>query len=378
MLKSTIAAVFIAVAIMGGAPSAEAASDSLCLQCHDEKGAPFHASIHTALGCTGCHTDIKGFPHPDQVAKVKCGACHSDAAATLGTSVHAGASPQPCEGCHGDAHAITDVKDSKSPVYALNVPRTCGACHGDKKFIQEHRQPDVYAEYMDSVHAFVLVKDGLLSAATCVSCHGGHDVLDPRNPKSHASRLNVSATCGACHPGIQQEYAEGVHGKQVQAGNTKAPVCTDCHSAHRIINVRDVVFQMKTSATCGACHQGRYGTYSDTFHAQISGLGYVATAHCWDCHQSHNILPKSDPKSPVAAANLVATCGKCHSGANASFVTYAPHADPRNAKAYPALHASAVFMNVLLVGVLGFFALHTGLWFIRSLAERPHSRRKAP
>jgi len=33
---------------------------------------------------------------------------------------------------------------------------------------------------------------------------------------------------------------------------------------------------------------------------------------------------------------------------------------------YPALHYSAVFMNLLLASVLGFFALHTILWFLRS------------
>ena len=84
----------------------------------------------------------------------------------------------------------------------------------------------------------------------------------------------------------------------------------------------------------------------------------------------HNILPASNPDSKVAPANLVATCGRCHAGANAGFITYQPHADPHNGKRYPLLHAAAIFMNLLLAGVLGFFALHTVLWFIRSRAER--------
>src|ERR1019366_8840919 len=80
-----------------------AAPDSLCLGCHEEKTTPFQASVHSSVGCTSCHGDIKGFPHPDQVAKVNCGSCHSDAAATLGASVHAKAGAQPCVSCHGDA-----------------------------------------------------------------------------------------------------------------------------------------------------------------------------------------------------------------------------------------------------------------------------------
>lgn len=349
--------------------------DALCLQCHDEKGAPFHASIHADLGCTGCHRDIKGFPHPDQVAKVNCGACHSDAVAALASSVHAGAGPQPCETCHGDIHAIVDVKDPQSPVYPLNLPRACGACHGDKKSAQQHGQPDVYAEYADSIHGSALTKDGLLVSATCSSCHGAHDILDPKNPKSLASRANVPATCGACHQGIEQAYFAGVHGKALQGGNGRAPVCTNCHTAHHIADIREASFQLKSSANCGSCHQEKYGTYRDTFHAQISALGYVEAAHCSDCHRAHDILPASDPKSTVARANLVQTCGKCHNDASASFVTYSPHADAHDAKAYPALHASAVFMNLLLGGMLGFFALHTLLWFVRSKAERSSAAR---
>jgi hypothetical protein len=99
-------------------------------------------------------------------------------------------------------------------------------------------------------------------------------------------------------------------------------------------------------------------------------MGHVEVARCWDCHNEHDIHPASDSKSTVARANLIATCGKCHPGANAGFVSYQPHADARNAKRYPGLHYSAVFMNLLLGGVLAFFALHTLLWLIRSSAER--------
>ena len=186
------------------------------------------------MGCTSCHGDIKGFPHPDQVAKVNCGSCHSEAAAALGASVHSKASAQPCISCHGDAHAVVSVNNPQSPVFATNLPRTCGVCHGDKKFAQQHHLPDVYSEYMDSIHGFALTKDGLLVAATCSSCHGAHDILPPSNPKSRIYRANVPATCGTCHQGLEQQYLAGAHGKALQAGDPKAPVCIRCHTAHEI------------------------------------------------------------------------------------------------------------------------------------------------
>jgi 5-methylcytosine-specific restriction endonuclease McrA len=134
---------------------------------------------------------------------------------------------------------------------------------------------------------------------------------------------------------------------------------------------------MKTSATCGECHPDKFRTYHDTFHAQVSALGYMETAHCWDCHGFHDILPATDAKSSIAPANLITTCGKCHSGVTASFVSYQPHADKHKRDAYPALWATGIFMNLLLAGVLGFFALHTLLWLIRGVGERAERPKSA-
>src|SRR5271165_74816 len=347
-----------------------AAGDATCLGCHAEKEA-LHASIHGSLGCGDCHTTIRAFPHPEHVAPVNCSTCHTTEGSGVSSSVHAHSSQQPCLSCHGDAHGILAAKDPKSPVYALNLPRTCGTCHGNQDFVKKHGLPDVYSEYIDSIHGFALTKDGLLVAATCSSCHGAHDILTKKDPKSRTNRANIPATCGACHQGIETAYFAGVHGKALKAGNPAVPACQNCHTAHQIADVREAAWKMKTAATCGGCHKEKFQTYRDTLHAQVSSLGYVETAHCWDCHRAHDILPKSDPASSVAQAHLVETCGKCHSGIGASFVSYEPHADPHNAQAYPALHASAVFMNLLLASVLGFFILHTILWFIRSRGGNP-------
>jgi predicted CXXCH cytochrome family protein len=159
----------------------------------------------------------------------------------------------------------------------------------------------------------------------------------------------------------------------LSTGNTLAPVCTNCHTSHQISNPREQAWQTKTGATCGGCHQEKLETYRDTFHAQVSALGYIETAHCWDCHGFHDIRPGTDRKSTIAKANLEATCGKCHSGVTRSFISYQPHADRHNRQTYPALWASSIFMNMLLASVLGFFALHTLAWLMRSLAEHRKS-----
>ena len=44
--------------------------------------------------------------------------------------------------------------------------------------------------------------------------------------------------------------------------------------------------------------------------------------------ERHNILPPSDPLSTVNPANLVKTCGQCHTGATANFAKGQIHLDP--------------------------------------------------
>ena len=364
----------------------QAASD--CLSCHGDAGMQdasghsisvdahkFGDSIHGSLKCNDCHTGIKEYPHPDKVAPVECKTCHADEAAGLAGSVHADKADHPCTSCHGDAHSIFPKSDPKSAVYPLNIPRTCGSCHGSEGMAKKHGLPSVYPLYMDSIHGFALSKEGLLVAANCQSCHGSHHILSHNDPQSPTNKVNIPKTCGNCHAKINADYEMGIHGTAVAAGNLKAPVCTDCHTAHAILQPTEAAFRMQSTPICGSCHKDKLSTYRDTFHSQLGSLGgYVQTARCWDCHKAHEILPASDPRSPINKANLVTTCGVCHAGANLSFVQYQPHANARSRKLNPALYYTRLFMNLLLAGTLTFFLIHTILWLIRSRYDQVKRR----
>lgn len=371
----------------GWAQGSGSLRDSDCLGCHgqsgfvDEQGhslrigqKEFSSSVHGALGCQACHSDVTQFPHKLPVKKVACATCHTTEDSDIEGSVHEAvmksASSPACLKCHGNPHTIVSVHDSRSPVYALNLPRTCGTCHGNPEVAKKYGLPNVYSLYIDSIHGFALTRDGLLVAATCTSCHGAHKILSPKNPKSQVYHKNIPATCGTCHAGIETRYFRGAHGKALKAGASAAPVCTSCHTAHSIVSVNTAAWQLKTTAKCGSCHVGRAATYHDTFHGQVTALGFVITARCWSCHEAHEILPASDPRSSIAPANLPKTCGGCHGKVTSSFVTYDPHANPRDPENYPGLYYTARFMNFLMLAVFGFFGLHTVLWFIRSMVER--------
>ncbi len=385
-IASSIALVLGALLVVSAPCAARGETD--CLSCHGDKSLQdasghsvgvdahtFGASIHGSLKCGDCHTAIKDYPHPDQVTPVKCESCHADQAAGLVGSVHANRAEHPCTSCHGDAHSIFPKEDPRSAVYALNIPRTCGACHGNEALAKKHGLPNIYPMYIDSIHGFALSKEGLLVAANCQSCHGSHHILSHKDLLSPTYKVNIPKTCGSCHAGITDNYLGGVHGKAVAAGDLNAPVCTDCHTAHAILQPTEATFRMQSTPICGSCHKEKLSTYRDTFHSQLGALGgYVETARCWDCHGAHDVLPASDPRSPIAPANLVATCGKCHEGANASFVQYQPHANAHNRKLNPGLYFVRLFMNLLLISVLTFFVIHTLLWLIRARYDQIKNR----
>jgi hypothetical protein len=127
---------------------------------------------------------------------------------------------------------------------------------------------------------------------------------------------------------------------------------------------------------CDSCHEDLAETYLETMHGKAYKLGYLQAARCSDCHGAHQILASNDPNSSVGLSNIMETCRKCHEDANARFTGYLTHATHHDQDRYPALFYTYWAMTLLLVGVFGFFGIHTLLWLIsfRHLTER---RRRA-
>ena len=73
------------------------------------------------------------------------------------------------------------------------------------------------------------------------------------------------------------------------------------------------------AANCIGCHNPQPNheeaarEYATSIHGVSHTMGASGAASCWDCHGSHDMLPVTNPDSPVFKLNLPGTCAKCHS-----------------------------------------------------------------
>ena len=396
-LRPLLAAAALAAPLTTAAQTTPPTNDD-CLACHGDPSAaradgrpvavapqPFAGSVHGGLGlaCVDCHTDLATlaeYPHPEKLQPAGCATCHEAAVTQYRASVHAAAPSgetvrtATCADCHG-MHDIKPSSDPASRTYHLNVAATCGSCHGPEG--AQTGATSVLGHFEDSIHGQALTRTGLIVAPNCASCHAAHEIRATEDAASRVHRTNITDTCTKCHAGIRPQYEDSVHAQAVQAGNTLAPVCADCHTAHDIGRVTTDRWQLSLIGECGTCHEQSLRTYRDTFHGKVTELGFTRVAKCADCHGSHGILPASNPRSMVSPARRLATCQQCHPAANENFAQYDPHADPHDRDRNPLLHATSLFMQTLLAGVFVFFGIHTMLWFPRSLQVRRERRRAA-
>ncbi len=330
--------------------------EQMCAQsgCHPAAQEKVLAGPHADSPCEQCH----GFIHDEfQVLNLKeCRGCHKEQATAFTDSVHA--KEVVCSECHGNSHAPLATKENLlAPMSKVMQVETCAECHDDEK-VKAFRQ---------SAHGRGLLKAGLDVAPTCSTCHGSHGIRPVDDPAGKVAAENIPETCGSCHSFILAAFKDSVHANVKPEGDRKPPVCTNCHDSHAIQRLDGTPNRLKTPEECGDCHKEEYATYRESFHGKATQLGLAVAATCSDCHTPHRMLGADNPKSSVHPANLQATCEKCHGPVSASFIQFKPHVNPANAESDPTIHYIWLFMTGLLLGTMGFFAIHTLLWTQRSI-----------
>ncbi|MBN1350450.1 cytochrome C [candidate division KSB1 bacterium] len=284
-----------------------------CIECHDDyefiTGYP--RSVHSENSCTSCHKGIDDIEkHSEGLqlpTKPYCKSCHAREAEDFRMNVHFLMQNFSCYDCHLDIHTIQRTEEKRKK----EIINRCAACHPQD-------------DYVKSGHALAVLEKDNLDAASCDDCHGLHNT-------------RVLHTSAEKYP----EEAREFYNKS----------CKQCHGDEEMMRRNGLSTITVTE-------------YEHTYHGKVQDLGYPTTvAGCADCHTSHNILPKDDPRSTVHPDNLVKNCGRCHTNSNANFVKYAPHADYTDYSKHPTLFITFFAMSALLIIVFVFFWIHTFLWW---------------
>ncbi|MCX6230077.1 MAG: hypothetical protein NTZ33_00915 [Bacteroidetes bacterium] len=254
-----------------------------------------------------------------------CLACHSDKTlsksvggknvslfvnkAIIGTSVHNGVK---CASCHKDA----DVSEFPHPENLK--PVNCGSCHKTADY-----------KFSISIHGQAL-KFNAPFAPDCKECHGKHDVLSSKSPKSNTYKLNIPVLCGKCHregapvarlynidrQNILTNYSESIHGKGLfEKGLIVAATCNDCHDNHMILphtNRQATTSSEKIASTCMNCHANIELVHKKVIKRELWEKKKGSIPACNDCHSSHQI--KAQKKETLVSNQI---CFKCHETDNA-------------------------------------------------------------
>lgn len=346
---------------------AAAVSNDDCMACHDDKELSYvkygvkislhvtnkslEGTPHEGFDCVGCHTDlekIKDFPHNERLILPDCGTCHEDAQKEFVEGFFHSLQEKgftyipKCQDCHGK-HKVSfkgdprkvcgvchqDILQDFNQSNHWNIPAkdrlTCTSCH-DPHFKHEKKkftdltwrlhlirtcnkchQQEV-TNYMNSKH-YQKIKAGELNAPICSDCHSKHKVLSPRNPDSKVSVANLDAVCSRCHIG----YEQSIHTPKAH-NDQRLKFCVACHTGHMtdMAIAESVVFKKSIGGICLTCHEETLGAtlgsaHKDIHAVQMDLLKKGESPTCGTCHQYHYKAPEHQEFSSIKRE-----CGDCH------------------------------------------------------------------
>jgi predicted CXXCH cytochrome family protein len=261
--------------------------------------------------------------------------------AALADSVHGTQAENPlaCQDCHQPLnnykipHAPVETADYRA--YQLERSTACERCH-QEPHVTSH-DPTI---------------------ATCIDCHGAHDVhatdstpnvtacvdCHTRNEVQTADAATLTSIvekglfaqqvnndyCLACHdrPDISMAFTNGdtqsisisaealansVHG----SSNPWQPLaCTDCHQQesveifpHQPVSSNSSrEYHLEKYTRCVRCHEQNYEKSLDSVHGAAIEAGNQDAAVCTDCHGAHDTPVPDEPRERISH-----TCEQCHS-----------------------------------------------------------------
>lgn len=160
----------------------------------------------------------------------------------------------------------------------------CLDCHAQAV---EHVQAVDPKTYSESPHAVLSCERCHAEAATPDHAKNPEKPLGlPKDQRE--KRVLYSSRCVKCHAGIPQSYNPSFHGKAVASGDNRAATCVDCHGVHNIFpqsDARALTNPANLAGTCGSqgCHQGAPANFANgkehVTYTKAAGTGTDQVLH---------------------------------------------------------------------------------------------------
>ncbi|OXS28235.1 MAG: hypothetical protein BCS36_00645 [Desulfovibrio sp. MES5] len=274
----------------------------------------FHASAHSALSCTDCHTDIaeaaehptaKGLNQPGSTAfsAEGCYNCHSEVEAELAKGKHAGKNLvkgqdyAQCITCHNPHYVLGAESRAKGLRKGGNIAQSCNVCHEMKKAL-----PVPAAD-----------------VAACLTCHG----LQTGVAQAASGAAAVSDAGKGAAPQAQIPQAQTSQGQSPQGQISQAQ--TPKGQAPQGQSQQALALQPR--ALCMTCHgpEGRDMPGAARMDAQALAAMTHKNMDCLSCHKDAARYPHNrqervpcltchtrHTESVIHDAHSRVSCESCH------------------------------------------------------------------
>ncbi len=239
-----------------------------------------------------------------------------------------------CHDCHGGNPLLDEYVDHRKddgfrPLASPgDIPKFCGHCHTDITYMRRFRpspRTDQVAKYWTSGHGLALEKaPDDTDVATCVSCHGHHNIRAVDDLQSPVYPTRLAETCAECHSNEEtmegrqyqgkdlgtaqyDEWKKSVHAKALlEDGDLSAPTCNDCHGNHGAVppDIDSV------ANACGSCHVKVASLFAETIMKhRFERTDWGGLPGCTACHSNHEI---QHPTDEMLGMTKGAVCVECH------------------------------------------------------------------
>jgi len=219
--------------------------------------------------------------------------------------------------------------------------KTCLGCHGTAGIEKQRANGETRSlhvapgEFAQSVHSVI----------GCGGCHADinlstHFVAKDKIAGSHEKSFAHIKICRVCHEEKFNLYEGSIHASLRRQGVPVAPVCTDCHSPHRVI--RKAAYDSTTGTPCSKCHGSIFQAYAGSVHGQIrTGKDGAHAPGCAGCHRAHDVT------AAATENQLKNTCLGCHQDVLLVHQKWLPNAGRHfESVSCPACHAPAAQRKV--------------------------------